>query len=295
VRSIDVRFFFLVAMGATLWGCWPLFLRPTGLSGPQSALLVMAVMALPTPFLLRREAFRDRRATLALGVLGVCDATNAALFFAAVQRGPVTVAVLTHYLAPLLIALAAPWVLRERRSARALLGAPLTLVGLALLLGTPQGGLADPRTALLGGGSALFFMANVLASKEASRAYSPLAINSLHAPISGVALLLVFGRDALPPALDSNLLLVVAGSVLCGIVGNSLFYAGLRRVPAASASALMYLEPLTGALLGQLVFGEALGPLGMLGGAIVLVSGVWVVSEPRAPVQEASVPTTGTG
>ncbi len=289
-----MRFFVLVALGATLWGCWPLFLRPAGLSGPQSALLVMAVMVLPSPFLLRREAFRDRRATLALAILGLSDATNAALFFAAVQRGPVTVAVLTHYLAPLLIALAAPWVLRERRSTRALLGAPLTLVGLALILGTPQGGLADPWTALLGGGSAFFFMANVLASKEAARAFSPLAINSLHSIPSALLLLLFFGRGALPPALDSSALQVAAGTLLCGIAGNSLFYSGLRHVPTATAGALTYLEPLTAALVGVLVFGEALGPLGLLGGVVVLVSGAWVASESRAPAQPVAAPT-GTG
>jgi drug/metabolite transporter (DMT)-like permease len=284
----------MVALGAILWGCWPLVLRPTGLSGPQSALLAMLVMALPTPFVLRRESFRDRRATLALGVLGLGDAANAALYFAAVQRGPVTVAVLTHYLAPLFIALAAPWILRERRSARALLGTPLTLAGLALLLGTPQGGLADPWTALLGGASALFFMANVLASKEAARAYSPLAINSLHSIVSALALLLVFGHGALPPAFDSHVLRVALGTVLCGIVGNSVFYAGLRSVPTAAAGALTYLEPLTAALLGVLVFGEVLGLLGLLGGLVVLVSGAWVASEPRGPMKAIPDPT-GTG
>lgn len=284
----------MVALGTILWGCWPLVLRPSGLSGPQSALLVMAVMALPAPFVFRREAFRDRRATLALGVLAVCDAANAALYFAAVQRGPVTVAVLTHYLAPLLIALAAPWVLRERRSPRALLGAPLTLGGLALILGTPQGGLSDPWTALLGAGSAVFFMANVLASKEAARSFSPLAINSLHSLPSALLLLLFFGRGALPPALDSSLLQVAAGTVLCGIAANSLFYAGLRHVPTATVGALTYLEPLTAALVGVLVFGETLGPLGLVGVGVVLVSGAWVASESRAPAQPAPAPT-GTG
>ncbi|QRK05067.1 EamA family transporter [Archangium violaceum] len=293
-----MRHFVMVALGATLWGCWSLFLRPAGLTGIQSAFLSMALLSLPAPFVLRREAFRDRRATLALVVLGFSDAANCALFFGGVQRGPVAVAVLTHYLAPLLTALCAPWVLRERRSPRALLGAPLTLVGLALLLDVHRGGLADPWTALLGGGSALFFMANVLASKEASRAYSPLAISALHSPIATLALLLVFGREALPPALDSRLLLASCGVLLCGFVASLLFYAGLRRIPTATASVLTYLEPLTAALVGVIVFGETLGPLGVLGGLVVLGSGVWVASEPRAregvPVQDAPVPT-GTG
>jgi drug/metabolite transporter (DMT)-like permease len=284
----------MVAVGATLWGCWSLFLRPAGLSGPQSALLVMAVMALPAPFVLRRESLRDRRATLALALVGLSDAANAALYFAAVQRGPLAVAVLTHYLAPLLIALAAPWVLREPRSARALIGAPLTLAGLALLLGTPQSGLADPWTALLGGASALFYMANVLGSKVAARAYSPLAVTALHAPLSALALLLVFGRSALPPALDAPLLLAIAGGALCGLLANLLFIVGLRRIPTAAAGALTYLEPLTAAVLGLLVFGEALGPVGLLGGLVVLISGAWVASEPRAQTAPAPV-STGVG
>jgi drug/metabolite transporter (DMT)-like permease len=79
------------------------------------------------------------------------------------------------------------------------------------------------------------------------------------------------------------------------MLGNSLFYAGLRRVPAAPAAALMYLEPLTAALLGQFVFGEALGPLGFLGGVIVLVSGAWVASEPRAPASEQGATAASTG
>ncbi|WP_187345146.1 DMT family transporter [Cystobacter ferrugineus] len=284
-----MKSFLMVAVGAALWGCWSLFLRPAGLSGTQSAFLSLVFMSLPAPFVLSRGAWRDRRATLALGVLALCDAANAALFFAAVQRGPVAVAVLTHYLAPLLIALAAPWVLRERRSPRALLGAPLTLLGLALLLGTPQGGLSDSRTALLGGASALFFAANVLSIKEASRAFSPLAINSLHAPLSALVLLLIFGREALPPSLDGRLLWVGGGAILCGIVGNSVFSAGLKGVPAAAGSALTYLEPLTAALVGWGVFAEPLGPSGLLGGLLVLGTGVWVARAPRAPAPSAEV------
>jgi drug/metabolite transporter (DMT)-like permease len=154
--------------------------------------------------------------------------------------------------------------------------------------------MADPWTAVLGGASALFFMANVLASKEAARAYSPLAITSLHCPLSALALLLVFGRSALPPALEPRILLAAAGALLCGLFANMLFNAGLRRLPAAAAGSLMYLEPLTAALVGQLVFGEALGTTSLLGGLIVLAAGAWVASEARAPAQGAPVPT-GTG
>ena len=46
--------------------------------------------------------------------LGVGDALNAYFFFEAYQRTSVAIAVLTHYLAPLFIAIGAPLLLRER-------------------------------------------------------------------------------------------------------------------------------------------------------------------------------------
>jgi drug/metabolite transporter (DMT)-like permease len=274
-----VRYFAMVAAGATLWGLWPLFLRQAGLSGPQNALLAMLTMALPTLFLLRRESLKDRRATLALVIMGVADAINVALFFAAVERGPVAIAVLTHYLAPLLVALTAPWVTGERRSVRALLGAPLTSLGLALLIWKPGGGFSG-WTAVLGGSSAIFFAISVFGAKQAARAWSPLGVTSVHAAVSVATLLLLFRQEALPP-LAVPALWVVAGGVLSGLVGNILFNTGLRRIPTAAAGALTYLEPLTATLTGWVFLSEALGTSALLGGVLVLAVGVWVATEPR--------------
>ncbi|MFL5350346.1 MAG: DMT family transporter [Hyalangium sp.] len=274
-----MQYFFMVAVGATLWGFWPLFLRPAGLTGVQNALLAMLTMALPTPFLLRREALKDRRATAALVIMGAADGINVALYFAAVNRGPVAVAVLTHYLAPLMVALVAPWVASERRSTRALVGAPFTSLGLALLVWKPGADFSG-WTALLGSASAVLYTVSVFCAKEAARAWSPLGVTSVHSAVAVVTLLLLFGPSALPPVQPSALW-VVAGAVLCSLTGNILFNAGLRRIPAASTGALTYMEPLTATLVGWVFLHEALGAMGLLGGALVLAMGLWVATEPR--------------
>lgn len=275
-----MRYFAMVAAGATLWGLWPLFLRPAaGLTGVQTALLALLTMSLPTPFLLKREAFRNRRATLALVVMGVADALNVALFFAAVARGPVAIAVLTHYLAPLLVALTAPWVTGEPRSMRALVGAPLTSVGLALLIWKPGADFSG-WTALLGGASAFFFAITVFCAKEAARAWSPLGVTSVHSAVSVATLLILFGQSALPPVAPAALW-VVAGGALCALSGNILFNTGLRHIPTAATGALTYMEPLTATLVGWVFFQESLAPWGLLGGLLVLFVGVWVATEPR--------------
>lgn len=287
-----MRYFAMVAVGATLWGCWPLFLRPAGLTGVQNALLALLTMALPTPFVLRRESLRDRRATLALVIMGVSDAANVALFFAAVKRGPVAVAVLTHYLAPLLVALSVPWVMREPRSVRALLGTPLTLGGLAMLIWKPGQDFSG-WTALLGAASAFFFAASVFCAKTAARAWSPLAVTSVHSTVSVATLLLLFGPSALPP-LQLPTLWVVIGGVFSGLLANILFNTGLRRIPTTAASALTYLEPLTASLIGWVFFQEALGPWALVGAALVLSVGVWIAAEPRRSVDSPLPSFSGT-
>ena len=70
--------------------------------------------ALPAPFAFRWSAFADRGAVIALVIVGIADAGNMLLYFLALDRGPIVVAVLSHYLAPTLVALAAPLVLAER-------------------------------------------------------------------------------------------------------------------------------------------------------------------------------------
>ncbi len=269
----------MVAAAAVLWGGWSLVLRPSGLAAPQSSLVVLLVLALPAPFVLRRARLRDRGAAMALVLLGLADAGNVVLYFAAIHRGPIAVAVLTHYLAPVLVALTAPW-LGEPRSPRALWAAPFSLLGLGLLVWRP-GEETPAVTAALGAGSAVFYAAVVFAARRAGRSWPPVAVTALHAVISAAVLLLLFGREALPPA-GPAALRVAAGALVCGIAASLLFYGGLSRVASSVAGALTYLEPLSAAGVGALAFGERLGGSALWGAALIVACGVWVAFEPPA-------------
>ncbi len=188
---------------------------------------------------------------------------------------------LTHYLAPLLVGLVAPLVLREPRSRRALIAAPVSLLGLMMLLGMPGDGF-PLETALLGAGSAVFYAAIVLAAKVAGQSMSAVQLTAFHAPISAVALLLVFRGEAIPP-LEPRVLWAVAGAALCGLSATVIFNRGLLTVPAPSASALTYLEPVTASLLGVLVFAEAMRPVAIAGVAVVIAAGLFVAGERKQP------------
>lgn len=270
-----------IALAATLWGTWPLYTHGSGASGLVIGFLTMAVMALPAPFVLRKRDFADRGAVVALALVGLADAGNVVLYFSALAKGPVVVAVLTHYLTPTLVALTAPLLIREPRSRRALVASPLVLVGLGLVLGPSAGGGAG-TTALLGAGSAVFYAVVVLGSRRAGRAFGPLAVTSLHSVVSALALLAVYRREALPLTVDSALAVVLVAALVNGLLAATLFNVSLGLVGAQVVGVLTYLEPLTAALLGVGLLGEPFSALAALGVAVVLGAGGWAAAEPPA-------------
>src|SRR5512140_3697940 len=202
-----------------MWGLWPSVLRPSGVPALQAILVIQLVQAAPALVMGWREraAFRDRGAVVALVLFGLFDAAQGALYFPALTRGPVAVAALTHYLGPVLVALAAPFVPGERGSRRAMIAAPLSLFGLWLVMGPWDH--APVATALLGAGSAVFGAGTLFTVRRAARSFSPLALCSLHAVVSVACLLLVFGREAVP-TWGPGALTIAAAALVLGIVAS---------------------------------------------------------------------------
>ncbi len=268
-----------IVVAAVLWGTWPLYAREGGPPPQQVAFLVMLLMAAPAPFVFRRADFADRGAVAALVLAGLADAGNVALYFPAVARGPAVVAVLTHYLAPTLLALTAPWLLKEPLARRALPASLLILVGLALVLGGGEGFASSGPTALLGASSAVFYALNVLCCRRASRTFSPFAVTALHALSGLVALLVLYGRDAVPSDFGGDTQLILFGAVVNGLGGALLFNFALRSLTAQLVGVITYLEPLTAAVVGAVVLSQPWTVWTVLGALTVLVTGAWAAAE----------------
>jgi drug/metabolite transporter (DMT)-like permease len=137
-----------IVLSAASWGTWSFFLRRAG-AGQSVASVLCSLVVMSTIALLlcplalratrRRSEPRVRSEWVLLGVFGVTDALNCGLFFSALATTSVAVAVLTHYLAPLFVAIGAPLLLGEPRRPGTL---PAVLLGLSGLT------LVEPMTAL---------------------------------------------------------------------------------------------------------------------------------------------------
>jgi drug/metabolite transporter (DMT)-like permease len=278
-----------VVVAAASWGTWCIFLRQAESSRPLAPQL-SALVVLTTVFLVlcplavratqRRARVRSRRDWWLLVAFGITDALNCVLYFSALQTTSVAVAVLTHYAAPLFVALGAPLVLGEPRHPRTLSSVVLGLFGLTLLLAPWNVPLAaGPELlngALLGLGSAVFYASSLLFNKHLSASFDASEMLVYHMPSALIllALLVPHGGWAIS---EPALTWLVFGALGPGALAGVIFMRSLARVPAAHASVLTLIEPVTAVSIAALAWGEQLHPLGLLGGAAILVAGYLVV------------------
>ncbi len=282
----------LVAAAATGWGTWPLILRHAEMPASlQSALMMAVLMAVSFPVMLRDRVPVRARPIHWLGVawLGVADALNVVLFFGAYQRTSVAIAVLTHYLTPVFVALAAPLVLRERPHARTFGAVGISFAGLLLLLQPWDArlGPSDLVGAALGAGSAVFYASNVLVNKRLAPVFSASELMFFHGFVAVPFLWAMVPAGALAAAPASSIAVVVAGSLGPGALGGLTFVWGLRRIAASHASVLTLLEPFVAVVMAALFLGQKLEAGQILGGLFILTGAVVVVT--ARPPQRAEI------
>lgn len=271
----------MVALAAASWGTWSLFLRPLGLPSVVTSwftLVGMAVFALP--FALRGPRPTWTRAAVALVVANAAfDTLNLLSYFAAIEHTTVAIAVLTHYLAPILVAIASPWIDRSRARGVAP-AAVVALAGLVIVLepwSAPAGGAAGPIYGLI---SAVCYAGNVFAVRRLAVAIGPARAMSYHSAIAAVALLpLAWSGLGQVSATDVAWLATAAATI--GAASGIVFARGLARIGSASAAVLTFAEPLVAVAIGALVWDEPLHPFAALGGAMVLGAGIHVARKAR--------------
>jgi len=286
-----------VAFAACLWGTWGLVIRETEALGRMSTALESTIVMAVITVVSGVACLRDRiarpapwRARAWVAWLGVGDAMNVLLFFAAYKL-TIAVSVLTHYLTPVFVAIAAPLVLGERRTLRTTVAIAVSFGGLATML-APSGGGASAvvlESAALGAGSALFYASNVVVNKFVADSYSTSETMFWHGVVATPLLAAFVGPSAWAAIEPRAAVFLAIASIGPGALAGLAFVWGLRRMPAAHASTLTLLEPLVSIVLGAVALGEPLGVRSAAGGALILAGSLAVMTAPVKAVSSRSM------
>ncbi|RLK62140.1 EamA family transporter [Actinokineospora cianjurensis] len=256
-------------------------------------LLVGVAVVRPSVLRVRREHWR---VVVAYGLIGV--AAVQFLFFLAVSRLPVGVAMLLEYTSPVLVALWVRFVRRVRLPALSWLGTGLALGGLALVSQVWSGLALDAVGLLAGVGAALCSAGYYLLGEKGAGEQHPIGMVTWGMAVGAAGLFVLappwempLDRLGAPARLGGAELPIWVLLVTVAAVSTAIAYAlsttSLRDLPSQVASVLALSEPVVATLLAWLLLGEVLEPV-QIAGMVVLLGGALLVQlATRTPVTPA--------
>ena len=275
----------------SVFGTIGIFVRWIGLPSSVIALVRGAVGA---AFLLLLARFRhapiDRAALRRRWQLLLLSAAmmsfNWITLFEAYRYTTVATATLCYYMAPIVVTLSSPVLLKERLTARKLLCVFLALAGMVFVSGVPQSGLPGPSEAkgiLLALCSAALYAGVILINKYLAGvpAYDRTLLQlACAAAVMIPYILLTEDLSAMSVTpLGAVLLLIVA--VFHTGWCYALYFGSMTVLSAQTVALFSYIDPIVAILLSALLLREPLGWSGILGAALVL--GSTLVSELPVP------------
>ncbi|MBM7775837.1 drug/metabolite transporter (DMT)-like permease [Actinokineospora baliensis] len=260
-----------------------------------AALMLLVGVALVRPRILkvRREHWR---VVVAYGLIGV--AAVQFLFFVAVSRLPVGVAMLLEYTSPVLVALWVRFVRRVRLPALSWLGTGLALGGLALVAQVWSGLRLDGVGLLAGAGAALCSAGYYLLGEKGAGEQHPIGMVTWGMAVGALGLFVVAPPWRLPfDKFDDTALLgdtavpiwalLVAVAAISTAIAYALSTSSLRHLPSTVASVLALSEPVVATLLAWTLLGEVLAPAQIVGMVVLLTGAMLVQLAARTPVTPA--------
>jgi len=268
-----------IVLAMAVFGTIGLFVReiplPSGVIAMTRGLVGAALLLV---FCLLRGKRPDsaaiRKNLLLLIVSGGLIGFNWILLFEAYRYTTVATATLCYYLAPVFISLAAPFVLKERLTAKKLVCVIIAVFGMVPVSGILTAGfeLSELRGVALGTGAALLYASVILLNKKLA-GISAMDRTMVQLGAAGGVLipyvLLTVDLSSLSCPASGLWFLAVVAVVHTG-VAYVLYFGAIPRLPAQTSAMLSYLDPVIAVLLSAVVLREELTILTALGAVMIL-------------------------
>jgi drug/metabolite transporter (DMT)-like permease len=233
---------------------------------------------------LRRMRRRDVAVAVALGVLYT---GNSATYFAGLETVSASLAALIVYIYPALVAVISLQVGRPLQGRRAWGALALALAGVAIAVGNIDAATAPPLAGLvlIAASPVIYAIWIVLSVRlsgegrggvgaEAGTGVDPLAAGTVMLSATAATYwlsALALGQPVLPAQIPGGAWFGLIGvGIVSTFIAVLAFYGGAHRIGAARASVVSTVEPIWTIVLASLLFGESLGPVQLVGGAMIL-------------------------
>ena len=282
-----------LVFGACVIGFSAVLVRLTG-TGPAAAGFWRLAFALPVLALITRRSTGPlgRPSRIAM-IAGVMFALDLGFWHYGIKFTSVANATVLSNLTPVVVTAFAWIFLKQRPGGLFLLAVAVALGGVWMMavgksggghvLNAPLGNLFSISTALW---YALYFLAISEGRKTEGASRLMFWSGVVGAPLVLIAALLL--REQIAPTTAAGWAACLALGVV-HVAGQGSIAWGLGRLPTATASVVVLVQPIVAGLMGWLLFGELLGPVQTAGMAVVLGGVVLSQWASRPKIQPAVV------
>ena len=240
----------------------------------------LLLVCLLTRRTLNKKAMKDNLLLLALSGAGI--GFNWILLFEAYNYTSVATATLCYYLAPILVILASPVVLKEKLTRKKMLCTFTALIGMVLVSGIAEAGfsgMAELKGILFGLGAAVLYASVILMNKKMpgvpsyDKTIFQLGLASI-ALLPYVLLTENWSAVSLTPT--ALILLLIAGIIHTGIA-YWLYFGSMDNLPSHTVALLSYIDPILAIFLSVLLLREPMSLSAGIGAVMIL--GATYISE----------------
>lgn len=297
--GVDLRTGLPIALvSAAAFGLAGPLASPLLTSGWSPAAVVIArvggaslALLIPCLMLIRRIGLPTGSTTRRLIGYGIIAVAGGQLcYYSAIQHLPVGVALLLEYLAPVLLIGWHWWRRGQRPTGTKLLGAALSMIGLALVLDLTS----EIRINLVGVawalGAALCLCGYFILSENTAAAPPPLLLTGVGTAVGAIVLALAGLIGVVPLAVSAGPVTMAGHAIpwwvpilTLALVSASLAYLtgieAVRRLGSSIASFVALAEVILAVIFAALLLGQIPSPVQAVGGVLILI-GIAVVQTP---------------
>ena len=227
-----------------------------------------------------------RKNLLVLLFSGAALGSNWVLLFEAYEYTTVATATLCYYMAPVLVILISPLLLKEKLTSRKLTCAAIALVGSICISGVLQNltgdsaggqmsnGAADYAGILFGLGAACLYATVMLLNKRLRgvSAFDRTVIQLGASAAVMVPYVLLTENIGSLTATPSVLGLLILVGILHTGIAYAMYFSAMEQLPAQTIAIFSYLDPVVAILLSALVLREGMGLVTGIGAILILGS-----------------------
>jgi RarD protein len=274
----------MIAGAAVLWGTVGVFLRWVDLPGQEYFVVFMrAVISICFLTVViyaskKQEQLRLGKHPFLLFLSGAILTFHWVMFMKALNNLSIGDAEFITYLAPVLVAILAPLVLKEKLEGTTVIALLLALAGMYFIALTGQSGEGGIRgVGIIYALIAAVSYAVLLIILKILREDTPtLTITFYQTAINAILLFPFCVFRYFPVSTRGWVSLIIMGTVHTALAGLVYIYA-VKKVKAQHVGIIAYLEPLSAVIFGAIFLGEHPGWQDLVGGLLIIGAGAMVL------------------